>query len=310
MKEFNSAIREYLNFLIVERALSPHTVSAYERDLRAFAKFLSARAVDVDHTEQLTSIASLSLRVLEEYVAELRALERSESSIARAVVSIRNLAEFTCRELGVSNPIKEFKPPKSARRLPKALTLDEVNALIDATSRGDDATSIRNRAIVELLYATGARISEIVDLNLSDISKLIGEEVVSVKLTGKGGKDRIVPVGKYAQQAIDQYVVRIRPNIAARQERALFVNARGTRLTRQSMWKVVADAAVAARIDHVVSPHSLRHSFATHLLDGGADVRVVQELLGHASVTTTQIYTLVTIDKLRENYSSAHPRAF
>jgi integrase/recombinase XerD len=300
MKESNSALREYLNFLIVERALSSHTISAYERDLRGYISFL-----EVANLQLLES----TMESLEGYVASLRAQKKSESSIARAVVAIRNCLEFTCKEAGLINPIKEFKPPKSVKQLPKALSIAEVSALIDATSRGDDPVSIRNRAIVELLYATGARISEIVDLNLSDISKMVGEEVLSVKLSGKGGKDRIVPVGKYAQTAIDQYVVRIRPMTALRSESALFVNSRGSRLTRQSMWKVVGDAAKSAGIDHVVSPHSLRHSFATHLLDGGADIRVVQELLGHSSVTTTQIYTLVTIDKLRESYASAHPRA-
>jgi integrase/recombinase XerD len=291
---------EYLNFLIVERGLSKNTIDAYRRDLSAFTTYLEIVNGEILEIDPLT---------LEGYVSLLRSKGKSESSIARAVVSIRNCIDFYARESKTINPIKEFKPPKSAQRLPKALSIEEVNMLIDATTVSDDSASIRNRALVELLYATGARISEIVSLNLSDVSKLEGEEVLSVRLAGKGGKERIVPVGRFAQTAIDQYVVRVRPSQAKLSEIALFVNERGTRLSRQTMWKIISSAAKSACIDHVVSPHSLRHSFATHLLDGGADVRVVQELLGHSSVTTTQIYTLVTIDKLRENYSQAHPRA-
>ena len=291
---------EYLNFLIVERGLSKNTIDAYRRDLSAFTTYLEIVNGELLEIDPLT---------LESYVSLLRSKGKSESSIARAVVSIRNCIDFYARESKTINPIKEFKPPKSAQRLPKALSIEEVNMLIDATTVSDDSASIRNRALVELLYATGARISEIVSLNLSDVSKLEGEEVLSVRLAGKGGKERIVPVGRFAQTAIDQYVVRVRPSQAKLSEIALFVNERGTRLSRQTMWKIISSAAKSACIDHVVSPHSLRHSFATHLLDGGADVRVVQELLGHSSVTTTQIYTLVTIDKLRENYSQAHPRA-
>ncbi len=296
----NSKFVEYLNFLIVERGLSKNTIDAYRRDLSAFTTYL-----ETVHRELL----EIDPLILEGYVSLLRSMDKSESSIARAVVSIRNCIDFYARESKTINPIKEFKPPKSAQRLPKALSIEEVNKLIDATTVSDDAGSIRNRALVELLYATGARISEIVSLNLSDVSKLEGEEVLSVRLSGKGGKVRVVPVGRFAQTAIDQYVVRVRPSQAKLNEQALFVNERGTRLSRQTMWKIISSAADSAGIDHIVSPHSLRHSFATHLLDGGADVRVVQELLGHSSVTTTQIYTLVTIDKLRENYSQAHPRA-
>jgi len=301
MQENSSLIREYLNFLSVERALSKNTVSAYERDLIAFSLF-------VDSHSSL-SLLKVTPEILQEYVTVLRKSERSESSIARAIVAIRNCVEFLCKEQKQINLIKDFKPPKSGRRLPKALTVEEITALIDATGVGDDPVSIRNRAIIEVLYATGARISEVVALDLSDVTKLAGQDVLSIKLAGKGGKERIVPVGRYAQSAIDQYVVRVRPINVARNERALFLNSRGTRLTRQSMWKVVAESAQRAGIEQSVSPHAIRHSFATHLLDGGADIRVVQELLGHSSVTTTQIYTLVTIDKLRENYAASHPRA-
>jgi integrase/recombinase XerD len=184
-----------------------------------------------------------------------------------------------------------------------------MNALLEASSFGEDGVGLRNRAIVELLYSSGARVSELVALNLEDISREDGEEISFLKLQGKGGKERIVPLGSFALRALDQYITRVRNSSGAIRERALFLNARGSRLTRQSMWKVVSGSAIRAGITSEVSPHSIRHSYATHLLDGGADVRTVQELLGHASVTTTQIYTLITLDKIRESYASAHPRA-
>jgi integrase/recombinase XerD len=233
----------------------------------------------------------------------------SESSISRGVVAIRNWMEFTSKERKFVNPIKDFKPPKPNLRLPKALKIEEVASLISSVSMGDAPSALRDGAIVELLYGTGARISEIVALNVQDISKFDGDQVTALRLSGKGGKTRVVPIGQYAQIALDQYLVRVRPGLLKKQESALFLNSRGSRLSRQSIWSMIAHGAKSAGIAADVSPHSLRHSFATHLLDGGADIRVVQELLGHSSVTTTQIYTLVTIDKLRESYAQAHPRA-
>jgi integrase/recombinase XerD len=217
--------------------------------------------------------------------------------------------EFTSKEKNFVNPIKDFKPPKPNLRLPKALKIEEVASLISSVSMGDTPSALRDGAIVELLYGTGARISEIVALNVQDISKFDGDQVTALRLIGKGGKTRVVPIGKYAQIALDQYLVRVRPGLLKKQESALFLNSRGSRLSRQSIWSMIAHGAQSAGIASDVSPHSLRHSFATHLLDGGADIRVVQELLGHSSVTTTQIYTLVTIEKLRESYAQAHPRA-
>ena len=294
----SSQIREYLNHLNVERGLSSNTLMAYERDL---AKFLELEGL----TDLLKSISMQ----MESYIFQLRVRGLSESSIARNVVSIRNAVAFTCKEAHAPNPISGVKPPKSALRLPKSLTIKEITDLIDATKRGDDAHSLRATAIVELLYGTGARISEIVSLNLSDVMKIDGGEVFSVRLEGKGGKTRVVPLGGFAQRALDQYLVRVRPGLLRKERQALFLNDRGTRLSRQTMWKIVSDAAQSADLTISVSPHALRHSYATHLLEGGADIRVVQELLGHSSVTTTQIYTLVTIDRIREEYALAHPRA-
>jgi len=295
-----SLIREYLNHLTVERGLSKNTISAYNRDLERFFTFLDVQKVDPLRIQEAH---------LTDYLVSLRMNDLSESSISRGVVAIRNWMEFTSKEKVFVNPIKDFKPPKPNLRLPKALKIEEVTSLISYVSMGDTPSALRDGAIVELLYGTGARISEIVGLNVQDISKFDGDQVTALRLTGKGGKTRVVPIGKYAQIALDQYLVRVRPGLLKKQESALFLNSRGSRLSRQSIWSMIAHGAHSAGIASDVSPHSLRHSFGTHLLDGGADIRVVQELLGHSSVTTTQIYTLVTIDKLRESYAQAHPRA-
>ena len=294
----NSQLREYLNFLIVERGLSKNTISSYARDLERFIA-----DAEVDDFALITPLS------VENHISRLRAKGLAESSIARAVVAIRNLVECVCKERKSLNLIKDVKPPRVKGRLPKALSIAEVNDLIAATHSPSNPQALRETAIVELLYGTGARISEIVSLNVSDVMKIDGGEVANLRLTGKGGKVRVVPLGTFARAALDQYLVRMRPALINKDREALFLNDRGGRLSRQSMWTMVSEAAKRAQISTEVSPHSLRHSYATHLLDGGADVRVVQELLGHSSVTTTQIYTLVTIDKLRENYANAHPRA-
>ena len=294
----NSQLREYLNHLIVERGLSVNTTSSYQRDLRRFTGVM-----------QVADLTKVSPREMEEFIAQERMRGLAESSIAREVVAVRNAVEFSCKEGRVFNPIKDVKPPRVKGRLPKALSLAEVTDLIAATQSTGNPHALRESAIVELLYGTGARISEIVALNVHDVMKLDGGELSSIRLSGKGGKMRVVPLGSFARTALEQYLIRVRPALVKNDREALFLNDRGGRLSRQTMWKMVSEAARRAHISTEVSPHSLRHSYATHLLDGGADVRVVQELLGHASVTTTQIYTLVTIDKLRENYSAAHPRA-
>ncbi len=203
-----------------------------------------------------------------------------------------------------------IQPPKISKRLPKALSIDQVMRIVNFA--GTDSISARDKAVVELLYSTGARVSEIIDLNLNDIDSFSNSEglITTVKLRGKGGKERVVPIGSFAVTAVNDYLARSRPTLSkVTTQKSLFLNQRGGRLTRQSAWNIVAKAAQRAGLKDQVTPHSLRHSFATHLLDGGADIRVVQELLGHSSVTTTQIYTLITIDRLRESYSSAHPRS-
>jgi integrase/recombinase XerD len=198
--------------------------------------------------------------------------------------------------------------------LPKALTVEEITRLIESAKREGDPVSLRDFAILELLYSSGARVSEIIGINIADITVSKGDEgeITVLKLRGKGSKERLVPLGKFAVAAVEDYLIRTRPSLAAKNpksEGALFLNSRGMRLSRQSAWQIVLSAAVATGLEGKVSPHVFRHSYATHLLDGGADIRVVQELLGHSSVTTTQIYTLITIDKVRETYSVSHPRA-
>lgn len=294
----NSQLREYLNHLIVERGLSKNTIAAYRRDVERF--------ISEGDVPDLTQVSGGDL---EAFIARSRARGLAESSVARSVVAVRNAVEFTCKESKTLNQIKDVKPPKIKMRLPKALSISEIDSLLITAKSPGNPDAIRESAILELLYGTGARISEVVSLNVGDVLKFDGGEVSSLRLTGKGGKTRVVPVGRYAREALDQYLVRVRPGLVSKDREALFLNDRGGRLSRQSMWTIVSQTAKRANISVDVSPHSLRHSYATHLLDGGADVRVVQELLGHSSVTTTQIYTLVTIDKLRESYSSAHPRA-
>ena len=229
-------------------------------------------------------------------------------SAARTLVAVRGFHRFAVREgLTPVDPAAPVKPPAPAKRLPKALPLSDVEALLEAAGSAGTALALRDRALLELLYGTGARISEAVGLDVDDLD--LDEAVV--RLVGKGSKERRVPLGSYAAEACSAYLVRGRPELVAagRGAPAVFLNARGGRLSRQSAWSVLVRAAERAGLASAVSPHTLRHSFATHLLDGGADVRVVQELLGHASVTTTQIYTLVTVDRLREVYATAHPRA-
>lgn len=290
-------LRIFLNHCAIERGLSKNSVAAYQRDLEKFLSFLGDKP-----------IKSVVAADIFSFLKELRAKGLSESSVARHVVALRSWYSFLEKDAAVTNIVKDIHPPKIPKRLPKALTVNQIAEMID--SFDDSITGVRNKAILETLYATGGRVSEVVNLNLEDI-RTVEEGAVTVKVTGKGGKQRLVPLGRFAQHAIDQYLVRSRPVLVKKtHENALFLNeTAGTRITRQSAWSIVAKAANKVGIKDAVSPHALRHSFATHLLDGGADIRVVQELLGHSSVTTTQIYTLVTIDKLRESYLTAHPRS-
>jgi integrase/recombinase XerD len=299
------AVRLYLDHLAVERGLAANSLAAYRRDLDRYLAFCSARGITEPAAVQDGDIADF-LVALRRGDAEHRPL--AASSAGRAVVAVRGFHRFAAREgLTVADPGKDIRPPTLTKRLPKAITVTEVEAILDAAGAEGTPRALRDRALLEVLYATGARISEAVGLDVDDLDL----ETASVLLRGKGGKERVVPVGRLAVAAVEAYLVRGRPALVAAGTGgpALFVNHRGGRLTRQSAWSILAAAVERSGVTAEVSPHTLRHSFATHLLDGGADVRVVQELLGHASVTTTQIYTLVTVDRLREVYAVAHPRA-
>jgi integrase/recombinase XerD len=301
----------------VERGLAASTIESYRRDLHRYASVLAARGKTTLGEITPADVAGF-LASLREGDAEHAAL--AVSSAARAVIAVRGLHAFAAAQgLAGSDPARDVPPPSPPRRLPKAISLAEVERLLDAAGPGPgdpsaDPRQLRDRALLEFLYGTGARISEATGLDIDELQ--LDAEDPLVRLIGKGGKHRIVPVGGYAARALEAYLVRARPGLAAASRRAsaspaVFLNARGGRLTRQGAWGILHAAAGRAGLpaDTEVSPHTLRHSFATHLLDGGADIRVVQELLGHASVTTTQVYTLITVDRLREVYASAHPRA-
>lgn len=321
---FDTAAERWLRHLVIERGLSENTLKAYRADLTAYGEWLAG--------ERIADLAQVTPALLSAFVVSLSAgaadaaegsAPLSPATVTRRTSTVRGLHRFLFEE----GLLEEFagrgvRTPKKAQRLPKALTIEDVTALLDATA-GDDPVALRDRALLELLYASGARVSEVAALDLDDLvgGHSAGDawadptRVLSdggfLRVTGKGSKQRIVPYGRHAGAALAAYLVRARPAMVERGKGtpALFVGPRGARLSRQSAWLVIRAAADRAEITAEVSPHTLRHSFATHLLAGGADVRTVQELLGHSSVTTTQIYTQVTPDTLREHYVMSHPRA-
>jgi integrase/recombinase XerD len=308
--QIGAAVRSYLDHLTVERGAAANTLASYRRDLRRYQEYLAGVGI--------TDLGQVTEATVTDFLARLREgydghPPLGASSAARTVVAVRGFHRFAAADgLAPADPAAGVRPPRPAKRLPKALPLADVEAILETAGAPGTTLALRDRALLEVLYGTGARISEAVGLDVDDVDLVDG----TVLLRGKGGKDRLVPIGSYARSAVDAYLVRARPELATSAGRstgeragALFLNSRGGRLSRQSAWTVLVRTAERAGITHDVSPHTLRHSFATHLLDGGADVRVVQELLGHASVTTTQIYTLVTVDNLREVFAAAHPRA-
>ena len=305
MAEVGLSVRTYLDHLAIERGLAANTLTSYRRDLRRYQHFLAEREIDdLDRIDEPTVTAFL-VRLRE---GDPEHPPLSSTSAARTVVAVRGFHKFAVGDgLAVADPAAGVKPPAPAKRLPKALPLADVEAILSAAGAGGTTLALRDRALLEVLYGTGARISEAVGLDVDDLDAVDR----TVLLRGKGGKERIVPVGSYAVGAVSEYLVRARPDLVAagKGTPALFLNARGGRLSRQSAWTVLVRAAERAGVTTDVSPHTLRHSFATHLLDGGAAVRVVQELRGHAAVTPTQVYTLVTVDNLREVFATAHPRA-
>ncbi|WP_300269086.1 site-specific tyrosine recombinase XerD [Microbacterium sp.] len=294
------AIDAYLRHVTIERGLSEHTVGAYRRDLEVYQQWLTDAGI--------TDTAAVTGSVIRRFITERSSMQPppAATSLARLQSSVRGLHRHLVREgIELEDPSVRLRPPKTPQRLPKALSIDQVERLLSAPS-AEEPIGIRDRALLELMYATGARVSEAVGLDVDDLAH--GDVL---RLRGKGSKERIVSVGSFARDAVDAYLTRVRPALAAKGKSSarLFLGARGAPLSRQSAWRVIRDAAEAANITAEVSPHTLRHSFATHLLQGGAEVRVVQELLGHASGATTQIYTHVSVDTLRDIYATSHPRA-
>ncbi|WP_368496628.1 site-specific tyrosine recombinase XerD [Herbiconiux sp. A18JL235] len=294
-------MQAFLRHVTVERGLSENTVAAYRRDLARYAGWLAEAGVDAlgEVTEADIAAFTQALRTGDGGVM-------SAASVARILSSVRGFHRYLAEEGAVATDVaREVKPPKLGLRLPKAISIEQMERLLGATA-ADDLVSLRDRALLELLYASGARISELVGLNVDDV-----HDGDMVRVTGKGSKQRIVPVGSYARAALDTYLVRVRPELSRRgtSTPALFLGIRGQRLSRQGAWLVIQAAAERAGLEVHISPHTFRHSFATHLLQGGADVRVVQDLLGHSSVATTQLYTQLTADTLIDMYLTAHPRA-
>ncbi|HEX2418088.1 MAG TPA: site-specific tyrosine recombinase XerD [Micromonosporaceae bacterium] len=304
--ELAAVVREYLDHLVVERALATNTLLSYRRDLTRYIELLAEVGV--------RSLTDVRPGEVGQFLVSLREGDAKHpplaaSSAARAVSAVRGLHRFALRQgFTTVDPTVDLKPPSPPRRLPKAISVDEVLRLLDAAAVGEGPLPLRDRALLEFLYGTGARISEAVGTAVDDLDLDTG----TVLLRGKGGRSRLVPVGGYARRATEGYLIRGRPALVVSGHGpggVLFLNSRGGALSRQGAWMILRRASQRAGLTNSISPHTLRHSFATHLLDGGADVRVVQELLGHASVATTQLYTLVTVDRLREVYAASHPRA-
>ena len=298
--ELSTAVDRYLRHVSIERGLSTNTTQAYRRDLGAYLDCLTRRGIETPEGIAPDDVGAFA------HELRTRADPLTASSVARMLSSVRGFHRYLLDEgLVTTDAAVDATPPKLPMRLPKAITIEQMAAVLAATD-GDDILQMRDKALLELLYATGARVSEAVALNVDDV---IDGDVV--RLFGKGSKQRIVPVGSFARAAIETYLVRARPALSARGRAtpALFLGARGSRVSRQNAWLIIRAAAERAHLGIDISPHTFRHSFATHLLQGGADVRVVQELLGHSSVATTQIYTMVTADTLRDMYTTAHPRA-
>lgn len=291
-------IEEYLAYLSVERGLAQNTLDAYGRDLRAYARFLQQHSVN--------SFCNTEKEAVRAYLEQLHNLGRASSTISRNLAAIKSFYHFLVEEdVLEDDPTVHLDSPKVTKRLPRVLNLSEVEALLNQPSL-EDAHSIRDKAMLEVIYATGIRVSELVSLNLLDINLEAGY----LRCLGKGSKERIVPLGSVAIKYLDLYLQMARTEIVKRGgETALFVNHHGRRLTRQGFWKIIKRYAKEANIDENITPHTLRHSFATHLLENGADLRSVQEMLGHADISTTQIYTHITRNRLQEVYRKSHPRA-
>lgn len=293
-------LKDFIHFMVVEKGLSKNTIVSYERDLKSYLTYM----VKVEQIQSLNEITRIHIV---HFLHHLKQQGKSAKTLARHVASIRSFHQFLLREKVTENdPSVHIETPQTERSLPKVLSLTEVEALLDAPSE-KGPLPLRDKAMLELLYATGIRVSELINLNLEDLHLTMG----FVRCIGKGNKERIIPIGKTATVVLEEYIKDGRPKLSSkqRQTEALFLNHHGNRLTRQGFWKILKGLAKKANIEKELTPHTLRHSFATHLLENGADLRAVQEMLGHADISTTQIYTHVTKTRLKDVYAKHHPRA-
>ena len=298
------AVEDFVHYLTVERGVSPNTLAAYRNDLTQLVEFVSSRN---GHSRGIRTWADVSDQTISEYVLHLHDLGYSQSTRARKIASSKSLFGFLVMEDVVkANPTANLSSPRTGRSLPKALTEEEIERLLSTASEDDTPESSRDQTMLELLYATGMRVSELVSLNLEDVDTDNGY----VRCFGKGGKERVLPIYEQAAESLEWYITGVRPLLESEKSAtSLFLNMRGSRLTRQGFWLILKGRAERAGLNGRITPHTLRHSFATHLLRGGAPLRHVQELLGHASISTTQIYTHLTSEHVRAEYDRAHPRA-
>ena len=293
-------LKDFIHFLIVEKGLAKNTIVSYERDLKSYIKYFG-------NVEQLKNVNEVERIHIIHFLGHLKEQGKSSRTLARHVASIRAFHQFLLRErVSDHDPSVHIETPKLERTLPKVLNLAEVETLLDSPDTKDHY-GIRDKAMLELLYATGIRVSELIGLQTSDVHLTMG----FVRCIGKGNKERIIPIGKTALAALEHYVNNGRSHFISKKnhDNALFLNHHGKQLTRQGFWKILKKLAQGAGIEKELTPHTLRHSFATHLLENGADIRAVQEMLGHSDISTTQIYTHVTKTRLRDVYSKFHPRA-
>lgn len=293
-----SLVEEFIHYLAVERGLADNTLDSYNRDLRQFLMFLE--------NEKAADLPKATRNMIMSYLLFLQKRGRATATVSRHLAALKSFYHFLLREKYIEkDPTANLESPKLEKKLPRILTVNEVEMLLNQP-RGAEHATLRDKAMLELLYATGIRVSELISLEVNHINLDMGY----IRCFGKGSKERIVPVGSFARRCVNEYLQKGRVKlIKNKSEQSLFVNQHGRRLTRQGFWKIIKKYARKAGISKEITPHTLRHSFATHLLENGADLRSVQEMLGHADITTTQIYTHLTKGRLREVYAKSHPRA-
>ncbi len=297
MQEIDNAIVDYLHYIRIERGLSENTIKSYHQDLVQFGEYLNSEKLVLDQVDHIVILSWLN---------QLRDLGKSNSSVIRMVTTLRNFFGYLVRETFVAhNPMNDVRPPKKAEHLPAVLSIEEIDRLLQAPIE-DTPLGLRNRTLLEVMYATGLRVSELVNLKMSDLHLKLG----LIQTLGKGDKERIIPIGEIAIDWLTRYFNESRIVLLKDKESPyVFLNDRGNQISRQGIWKIIKKLVTTAGITKDVSPHTLRHSFATHILENGADLRIVQELLGHADISTTQIYTHISKKRLREVYDEYHPRA-